>query len=388
MIKQTISALISCLIITSIAYGEPSINSTSGTCSHNSAITITGANFGSKPLATPVVWDTCETGTPADKWDVVRPASGDLLGDHGKIGAYRTKATIDGWGSPYSGGESTPHARSTKYYCANAYAATDAGGSIDQDECSLGINTGGATYAYFIFYYRVDSDWCFCGHGTDGNHKMLSVGEGTTPYGGAHFYWEFRHPRVDNATETGFRESATCGCLNASSNDITPFDNPRTIGWIHIEYLMHFHASGFAKAVADNVTSMEMTSCNPSTWGAINYCGIGGYHRNYGNNDGSDTARNFRYFDDIYFDTTFARVMLANNQNYENATIIEPQIPSAWSDSSITVSVNQGALDSCKTYYLFVFDSNNIHNTVGHPIRIVSGDSEPPCPPTGLKVQQ
>ena len=50
--------------------------------------------------------------------------------------------------------------------------------------------------------------------------------------------------------------------------------------------------------------------------------------------------------------------MLANNATYTSATIIEPQIPTAWADGSITVTVNQGALPDGDAF-LFVFDSEN-----------------------------
>jgi hypothetical protein len=36
--------------------------------------------------------------------------------------------------------------------------------------------------------------------------------------------------------------------------------------------------------------------------------------------------------------------MLANASDYDLATLIEPQIPSAWSDTSITVTMNLGRL--------------------------------------------
>jgi hypothetical protein len=71
----------------------------------------------------------------------------------------------------------------------------------------------------------------------------------------------------------------------------------------------------------------------------------------------------WRYFDDIYVDHTFSRVMLCNNATYGSATVCEPQIPSAWAAGEITVTVNLGKLTddvgAGNPAYLYVFDSNN-----------------------------
>jgi hypothetical protein len=95
-------------------------------------------------------------------------------------------------------------------------------------------------------------------------------------------------------------------------------------------------------------------------------------------------------------DNTFSRVVLANNATYTSATIVEPQIPTVWSGSSITVTVNLGKLPDTGTAYLFVFDSNNRGNAVGYPVTIGGGSAPtaapspppsnpPPTAPTGLR---
>ncbi len=73
----------------------------------------------------------------------------------------------------------------------------------------------------------------------------------------------------------------------------------------------------------------------------------------------------FRYFDDVYIDNTLARVVLANHIDIDQATIVEPQIPTAWQNLLITVTVNLGMLPPSGSTYLFVFDSANNHNSTG-----------------------
>lgn len=99
-----------------------------------------------------------------------------------------------------------------------------------------------------------------------------------------------------------------------------------------------------------------------------------------GNNDRKDSHEDcFRYFDDIYADTVLSRVILTDNSNWNNSTIFEPQIPSAWSNTSITCSANLGGLiDSVA--YVFVFDSNNNRNTTGYLVSIGGEVIEGPPP--------
>lgn len=69
-----------------------------------------------------------------------------------------------------------------------------------------------------------------------------------------------------------------------------------------------------------------------------------------------DTEVNI-YYDDIYIDNVWNRVEIGNNSVYANCTQREIQIPTAWSTSEITVTVNQGAFSN-GIAYLFVIDSN------------------------------
>jgi len=49
------------------------------------------------------------------------------------------------------------------------------------------------------------------------------------------------------------------------------------------------------------------------------------------------------YYDDIYIDTTWARVVVGDNATYSSCTHIEMQIPVTWGANEITATVNQGS---------------------------------------------
>jgi hypothetical protein len=95
----------------------------------------------------------------------------------------------------------------------------------------------------------------------------------------------------------------------------------------------------------------------PSSGSTI-YGQIGGFSRY------NDNGTSFRMFADIYVDTTWSRVELANNATYDSATITEPQPPTSWSSTSITCTCNKGRLSS-GTVHAFVFDSANARQYIG-----------------------
>ena len=65
------------------------------------------------------------------------------------------------------------------------------------------------------------------------------------------------------------------------------------------------------------------------------------------------------YYDDVFVQTaTWARIEIGDNSSWNDCAHREIQIPTAWSDDSITVTVNQGSFQDGETAYLFVIDEN------------------------------
>jgi hypothetical protein len=93
--------------------------------------------------------------------------------------------------------------------------------------------------------------------------------------------------------------------------------------------------------------------------------------------------------DDIYIDNTFSRVMIGDASTYASSTHFEMQPPTAWSSSSITVSLNQGSFADGSTAYVYVIDANG-NVSAGNPITFggtfstsgTSGTNPKPSPPT------
>lgn len=75
--------------------------------------------------------------------------------------------------------------------------------------------------------------------------------------------------------------------------------------------------------------------------------------------NGPTTPEWWVYYSDLYYDDTWSRVVVGNAATYAACTIIEPQIPVAWSNTQITVVPNAGQFESLAGMWVYVFDSNN-----------------------------
>lgn len=101
------------------------------------------------------------------------------------------------------------------------------------------------------------------------------------------------------------------------------------------------------------------------------------------------------YFDDVYIDTTWARVMIGNASTFSACTHREPLIPTAWSASSITAYFNQGAFSNGQSVYVFVVDSNGNASpgkqiSIGGVADYVSppnDESPAPNPPVNINIK-
>jgi hypothetical protein len=97
---------------------------------------------------------------------------------------------------------------------------------------------------------------------------------------------------------------------------------------------------------------------------------------------------NYRYWaDDVYLDTTWARVMIGNASTFSASTIKEIQIPTTWSGTSINIIVNTGRFLSETHAFLYVLDADGNVNASGYPITIGAGENtQGLSPPVGLKI--
>ncbi len=106
--------------------------------------------------------------------------------------------------------------------------------------------------------------------------------------------------------------------------------------------------------------------------GINNLKATGSWERIRPNGYGRQTSNCMTSFDDIYIASgpnAQARVEIGDNSIYTNSTKLSILTPTAWSDTLINATLNQGSFNSGDTAYLFVVDAGGTASE-GYPITI------------------
>lgn len=90
-------------------------------------------------------------------------------------------------------------------------------------------------------------------------------------------------------------------------------------------------------------------------------------------------------FGEIYLDNTPARVEVCTGSVWSNKGQCEIQIPTAWSNNSIQVKINQGNLTNSQQAYVYILNNNNITSQNGYPVTIVGTVNPPSVPPVDIQ---
>lgn len=376
------SAVCFLMYLAGSAQGAPAIQSTSGSFSHKTTVTINGTGFGTKGTAAPVVWDDASGANILDKWNLAWPNNNPTYNT-----AYR---------SPMRG-ISLPHNNITRYIAGAHGDSTGANAGTILAICKFRTISSYPAYTYASWYERADDNWVF---GQDNNYKTFAFSTGQGPYNEpAAWYLAFNPPTPgDRTASTVYVFGGDAWSPNYPYPQPTILDpdmnghshwwgnaiNPMSGVWKKVEMELKYtnQTDGYVKLWENGVLRINYAGSTDRYPGTDRTDCLGGYARMYGQ------PNNWRYFADVYLDYSRARVVLANNASLTSSTVIEPQIPSSWSAGSINVSVNLGRFTTGQTAYLFVFDPTGVPNATGFPITVGSGAGGVRLPPpSNLRVQ-
>jgi len=76
----------------------------------------------------------------------------------------------------------------------------------------------------------------------------------------------------------------------------------------------------------------------------------------------------YTYFDSLYVDDSWHRVLVSSSPTWDEASDVEVQIPMTWTDQRIEITVRLGSLPSGLPVYIYVVDGENGVNKVGYPV--------------------
>lgn len=339
------------------AQARPSITNVTGTMDDGSQITISGSSFGSKSKASPLVWDDFESGSNGAKVGTNSAAVGRWdVGAGSELVEYSSA-------QPHAGRMSSFH-DFRKNYNINL--------SKNLDFTKLYLD-----YWMYVDYEDAKSrnfkPWRLYGDNDNmqlnyvwlcngqlmpiGHQPSLNISEwsGST-YSDRKWYHvqlTFKHsdPNVSNGTIRHLINNQVHGYN--SSNVVTRI-NSRPFNQIRIG---HYWAT----------TAQE--GCQSNSGARI-------------------------YTDNVYIDTSWARVIIADASTLSNAKHTEMLIPTSWNSSQIQATFNSGSFASGSTVYVFVVDENDAASAQGYPVKIgqssgggTGGDSVRPNPPSDLQAE-
>jgi hypothetical protein len=357
------------VLATQAALAAPSVQQVSGPLDHNATITISGSGFGAKANAAPLVWDNASGNALTDKWSGAWPSS--LPGSNT---AYYAPMR----------GVQPPHPRDTRYIAGAHASAGGPDGGYNVAVYKNFARPSGTYYIYASWYQRADDQWHF---GGDNNFKTFDYSNGDDPYSNQSWYTCYGPPHPSSATDNGAQWA-----LEIGTPLVAPDNNGHSAWWDHAVNPM---AGQWSKVeIAIKVSDLKDGYINVWENGrpVIKYAGvtdtyggtrrtvaIGGYARMQG------FSSNWRYYEDVYVDTTLARVVLADKPVLSQATIIENQIPGSWSDGSISAQVNLGKFTQGQAVYLFVVDASGASSAQGLKLA-AGGTAFMPTAPSSVAV--
>lgn len=303
----------------------PSITSVSGTWATGNSITITGSDFGTKSPVLPMVWAPLENASFDRDTDL--SASATTFVTHGVTVAMSTD-------NPPS-----HRARSAKWDLdsTNEYFTYT---NFDDESSFQDI--------YMFLRRRWNVTW-----NSPDNFKLI-------------------RPRPQlNQGKPNLIYVLQGGVLRFTIEGVTTTDNfnpdnslPPVDTWIREELEFHHSAvdtadgffrytyNGVKRHVRDDIETR--TTAEPENHNRIYFQGD--------KSGGSEPtgAGGACYANDVYMQNSLSRVMVADNTDFRAAGVHrEIQIPTAWADTEITITAQQGEIGTFSGRSLFVVDSTN-----------------------------
>lgn len=356
-------------LFSSFANAAPSVSSISGEVGHNNSVVINGSSFSNKAQAAPVAWDnledgSCNTSATVGNWSRVNDLSISTSNQRHGNSQYNAghNFTSESWANFTGGSDAPKWFVQYWFYLDNDFSFSS---SMENNLGNIKIfrmwSTGsGSNNLRLQLLSRYTSDLVV--ESADQGHGGYGVG--WTPVTATHdtISEAFGHNRPGEILpgDLGWREYA---------NDITK-------GAWHLFQFQYGESSRDAyngtlkwwidgKLVVDVDDVRTRTSSQPSSMRPL----VVGWYNSHGTSaDGSDHF----YLDDAYIDNTWARVEIGDRSTYSQCTLREIQNPLTWSDSSVSIQVNQGQFEPGQIAFIFVVDEDG---TPSPGYRITFGES-------------
>lgn len=349
---------------TASVWAAPAVTEVTGTVTNGSTLTITGTGFGTKSTAAPLVWDNFEAGT----------AAANIAGNSPVIGPAWTDYSNNASAHPtYNTASEGNRTNSTK---SSFHDFTGAG----VYNISLKYSPSSPATFYLSFWWKYIKTSTSCSrnikpwviYGTVSSFPSEYVGYGDCVADPNLRTNAEDSPNPTNSTMYGADASSIANVesewqmfevyLVQSAANVS--DGKFKV-WIYRPFAgsptVDFGIANLAQSDA------YMTRTTSNTWNELHLGGA------FLAQDTPADARGKIYLDNVYLDTTLSRVMICKESTFSARKHCEHQVPSSWSGTSVVVTVNNGAMASGDTKYLYVADSTGATNATGFLLSAGSG---------------
>jgi hypothetical protein len=320
----------------------PIVTSLSGTLADGGTIQISGAAFGTKPAAAPLKFDDFERGA--------------------------NDVDVDGWDTYPNGHKptfSTAKPRGNSRVSARANFVSTGPDDVSWNS-AIGIANTPMPKIYLDGWYYLDAPAPY-----SRNHKPFRITS-----------QDNNEPHLDYVVFCN--NSLLTSTAGAITDQVWPELGPASFAgkWVHIQG--YFEESspatrdGFMRFWVDGqeIANQPVPTRNlaEERWENV-------WIGQYLGHDGDTNCPNpigdaYAYWDDVYVDTSQARIEIGDAPTYEASRHREIQLPKKWTDSSITITVNQGSFTDLSNLWVYVIDGAG-RVSDGRPL-IVTADAVAP----------
>jgi hypothetical protein len=328
------------------------IANVSGTIRQGESITISGSAFGTKPTAAPLKFDDFQT--------VAMGA--DIITSKAKGPAWMVR----GWRNVHDPIASASRLRPGTPYTRNMMSHWTA--PHPESSSSIALLDQAITTLYLDAWIFNDyTSGVKSGSPENVKHVRLHAGDISAPNLG--------FTDVGPRGET-FYEVA--GDALARDYSLSGYATAREMygAWVHVQWMFDV---GSGRGACNGKVRMYINGALRRS--ANDACLTGNANSSYpqlfiGNYVRTDDYRGdvYSWWDTLYVDTSWARVELSNNANYGKATHREIQMPSAWSPTSVTATVNRGSFSANESVYVHVCTSTDACSRGFGPLKVAAGN--------------
>lgn len=328
----------------------PIISSLSGSAVTGSNITISGANFDTKPRSKPFMWADFQEGSIAPHTTLSNATAFNQVQNK----SIAVDASNKRWGT-YAVEAAWPR------------NATSSGRS-SLVECDVDTMVYGKKLYITAWRKWVSAD-------TSGNWKWWRI----WPSAGAGNYpnsYLGDNDIVDTGNRLWYTENGSA--VTGVNRKYLSYPLPNATWQMDEIRLQLSSAAGVADGNLEiRVNNTQYTTDSDFTF---DYAGVPGIIRKVDLQDtkaNSDPNASMRAFiDSFYIDDSWNRVYIGDNATFASCTHLEIQPFTAWSASSITINTRLGSYSSASGLFLFVVDNSNVASS-GKALSSISGAAAP-----------